>query len=411
MDIVTIAAVLSALAASASAWFAWPNWQQHRTRRLIERSLDAELFGRDTIENSTRYYVHPNCSDLDPAREAEPNQVVVVRGDLLKTVDEYLASDRHHLLILADSGMGKTSFVLNYYAYNQGKSKRKRWRLALVPLGGSETLAYIARINNKEETVLFLDAFDEDTQAVNDYQLRLHDLMKACQTFKRVVITCRTQFFRTDEEIPKKTGVVRVGPRKAGEKREYEFWKLYLSPLTDAQVQQFLSKRFRLSVRERNRAWEVVQKIPLMSARPMLLAYIPDLLESGTEITSTTQLYEVMLEQWLEREQDWVEDKEALRAFSERLAVDLYTRRQQRGAEHIPYHELDTLAKAWGIPLEGWQLRGRSLLNRDAVGNYKFAHHSIMAYLFIKRLVGGDRACFGVELDDEMQAFGRDAAT
>ena len=53
--------------------------------------------------------------------------------------------------------------------------------------------------------------------------------MEACEDYRKVIVTCRTQFFPKDEEIPRETGIVRVGPRKAGESASYEFWKLYLA--------------------------------------------------------------------------------------------------------------------------------------------------------------------------------------
>ncbi|MGH7454916.1 MAG: DUF1566 domain-containing protein, partial [bacterium] len=60
---------------------------------------------------------------------------------------------------------------------------------------------------------------------------------------------------------------------------------------------------------------------------------------------------------------------------------------------------------AWNIPLDEWQLSSRALLNRDAMGNYKFAHSSIMEYLFVKRFTDGDEACRGLEWTDTMKAF------
>ena len=391
--------------AVTGGWAAWPAYQQRRTKKALEAGFGKKLFGPEVIERSTHYYVHPYCSNVDPGHEAEERQVITVKGDLLGTIDDYLNSGRHHILILADSGMGKTSFVLNYYAYNQRKIPKDRWRLAVVPLGHPEADTYIAAIENKEDTVIFLDAFDEDTQAITDYRQRLDGLMQACKVFKRIVITCRTQFFLKDEEISRKTGVIKFGPRNAGEGSEYEFWKLYLLPLEDNQVQQFLKKRYRFSPGERKQAWEIVEKIPLLSARPMLLTYIPDLLKSDEKITTATELYDIMVERWLEREERWVPNKDALRAFSEHLAVDIYVNRQARGGEHLPAQEIQPLAQQWNIPLEGWQLRGRSLLNRDAEGNFKFAHRSIMEYLFVKRLMAGDETCRGVELTDQMGAF------
>ncbi len=229
--------------------------------------------------------------------------------------------------------------------------------------------------------------------------------MLACHQFKRVLITCRTQFFPKEEEIPRETGIARVGPRKPGEAGEYEFWKLYLSPLNDRQVSAFLRRRYPWPWGQRKKAREVVDTIPLLSVRPMLLAYIPDLLESGQDIHYAYQLYQVLVEKWLERERGWVDDKDTLRGFSERLAVDLYVNRKSRGGERIRGAELEPLAEKWNIRLDGWQLRGRSLLNRDAEGNYKFAHRSIMEYLLVSRFADGDEACGGIEWTDQMLQF------
>ena len=409
----TIIVIVGTLAAIASAIFDFFGFrlflQQRRTQKLLERSFGSEFFGPETIERSTRYYVPPNCSSVDPAQEVELRRVMPTEEKLFEKIDKYLTKDEsgRHLLLLADSGMGKSSFVLNCYGRNQRLPKRKRQRLAVVPLGIPDADDYIAKIEDQPNTVIFLDAFDEDTKAIRDHRQRLLELMHGCRKFKRVLITCRTQFFPSAEEIPRETGIARVGPRKAGEEAKYEFWKLYLSPLDDEQVEAFLRKRYRWPFGKRKQARELVKKIPLLSVRPMLLAYIPDLLESGAKIEYAFQLYEVLVEKWLERESAWVKP-EALRQFSERLAVDLYGNRERRGAERIPRAELVELAKAWSISLDDWQLSGRSLLNRDAEGNYKFAHRSIMEYLVGKRLIDGDTACDGLAPSDQMSAFVRE---
>jgi hypothetical protein len=220
------------------------------------------------------------------------------------------------------------------------------------------------------------------------------------------LITCRTQFFQREEEIPRETGVIRVGITSAGQSREYIFYKLYISPFSDEQVKAYLKRRFSIwRLRRRRRARAMAQKIRDLVARPMLLAHIPVLVQSDKSVQYAFQLYEEMVEAWLERERPFVKDKEALRLFSERLAVNLYVNRQRRGAERIPKAELADLAKAWNIPLDEWQLSSRSLLNRDAMGNYKFAHSSIMEYLFVKRFTDGDEACRRLEWTDTMKAF------
>ena len=94
-----------------------------------------------------------------------------------------------------------------------------------------------------------------------------------------------------------------------------------------------------------------------------------------------------------------------LRIFSERLAVELYLNRSVRGSERATRSEVECLAKLWGINIESWQLTGRSLLNRDAKGNYKFAHRSIMEYLYVFCCLAGERRCARIAWTDQMQTF------
>ena len=191
-----------------------------------------------------------------------------------------------------------------------------------------------------------------------------------------------------------RTGIVKVGPTKAGASRQYEFHKLYLSPLTDGQVNRFIRKRFPFWKRkQRVRARQIVDAIPDLAVRPMLLTHVPDLVSSAgvaEHIDNAAQLYEHMVEAWLMREEGILGvAKEPLRKFSERLAVDLYVNREARGAERISADEAHQLAQEWGIDLDRWALTGRSLLNRDAEGHLKFAHRSIMEFLVVYSWLSG----------------------
>ncbi|HEX5757587.1 MAG TPA: hypothetical protein VF121_00175 [Thermoanaerobaculia bacterium] len=326
---------------------------------------------------------------------------------LFDVLGRFLDKDsRHrHLLILADSGMGKSSCLINYYVRNQRLPPRRRRRIAVIPLGIPHADDLIRKIDEQGGTVLFLDAFDEDTKAIRDHRARLLEVMDLCRAFNRVVLTCRTQFFPRDEEIPKDTGIVKVEPKGAGELGTYVFQKLYLAPFNDDQVDQFLKRRYPAPQWKRRRsARNFVAAVPLLSVRPMLLAHIPDLVQSEHEISYGFELYERLIESWLQRESAWAKP-ETLRQFSEQLAVDLYCNRERRGAEWIPSTELAQLVKGWSLALEDWQLTGRSLLNRDAAGNYKFAHRSIMEYLFVRETLAGNPCAMGVEWTDQMIDF------
>ena len=370
----------------------WQWWQVWRKRRALGKDLSAVGYTREDIRRATTHYLKPNCQSVDPAQGEEGRYVFAVQNKLFDEVDRLLASpwENKYSILLADSGMGKTSFVLNYYAQHQ-KRWRKRFKIAVVPLGIRNADEHIARIQDKADTVLFLDAFDEDTHAIRNHRERLDRLLDLSGEFRQVLITCRTQFFLKEEEIPRETGVIKVGAIGPAENREHVFYKLYLSPFSDEQVEEYLQKRFSLwNYRKRQQARAIAHKIPHLTARPMLLAHIRDLVQSGKSFEYAFQLYEEMVEAWLERERYFVKDKNALRKFSESLAVDLYLKREVRGSDRVPAHELEPLAKSFNISLAEWQLRGRSLLNHDAAGNYKFAHRSIMEYLFVKRFLDGD---------------------
>ncbi|UCE08372.1 MAG: hypothetical protein JSW07_10280, partial [bacterium] len=343
-------------------------WTTNRDRQSLRKRLGAELYTAEDIKNATQYYIKPNCQDVDPAQEEEIRLVHGVQADLFENVDKLLSNpDKYkYLILLADSGMGKTSFVLNYYARHWRHSRRRRkFNLTLVPLGIKNADSQIEKIKDRSNTVLFLDAFDEDTLAIKDHRERLGRLLSLSEGFRQVLITSRTQFFLREEEIPRETGIIKVSVTAAGESHEHQFYKLYLSPFSDEQVEKYLKRRFPLLRRKQCRlARNMVQKIPLLTVRPMILAHIQDLVQSGKTINFAFQLYEEMVEAWLERERPFVKNKDDLRRFSEDLAIDLYLKREQRGSERVHYTELETIAQTFGIRLQAWQMRGRSLLNR-----------------------------------------------
>lgn len=86
-----------------------------------------------------------------------------------------------------------------------------------------------------------LDAFDEDIKAVTDYDKRLQEILALTWKFRTIVITCRTQFFPTEKEVPHMKGYF-----SHGESGEYKFQKLYLSVFDDNDIKRYLRKRYPL---------------------------------------------------------------------------------------------------------------------------------------------------------------------
>lgn len=389
---------------SVAIILAYPSWIDYFQRKQINSAFGAEAYTEDEIKNAVRLYIEPDCSQMDPAGESDIRHAVLIRDSLFKNVNKFLDSggSGKHLLVLADSGMGKTTFTLQFYWQNHKTSWNKKKRVAIVPLGRKNAVNAIKKIDRQNETILILDAFDEDTEALLDHKSRINELMEVAQDFKRVIVTSRTQFFSSDEEIPKETGVAIVSPRN-NIGRTYKFYKLYLAPFNDNQVKQYIKKRFRFwQFSKRARTYKLVERVPELIVRPMLLAHIPDLaIESKISINSLAEFYSYMVETWLKREEGWVAP-ELLKNFSEKLAVDIFLNKDIRSMERISPNELNRLLNQNMPDSEHWKFKTRSFINRDAEGNYKFSHRSFMEYFFILAYLNGDKSCLSVKWTDMM---------
>lgn len=403
-----IAILISIAAILASLW-GW-TLRSWRAERRIRRDFGADLYSAEVIKNATRYYVRPDASSIDLVQEIESgSNVVATREDLFKAVERFIdeESPHHHMLLLADSGMGKSSFVLNYYAHNQRKW-RQRYKLAVIPLGSKNALEMINKIDltTRKEVILFLDAFDEDLAAVKNYWQRLDSIMQACSGFKRILITCRTQFFPKDSAIPQLATMI-VGPRSGP--AHYTFWHLYLAPFNDTQVEQYLRRRFGLwPSKEKKRARVLVKRVPKLTVRPLLLSYITDLLEAEEPVTLTWDIYKVLISKWYEREKGFWEEPRNLEKFSEEVAVQLYLGFLQHGYDRVEKTVITNIvANSLSSikEIDEWKATSRSLLHRDGKGNWKFAHRSIMEFLFLKKYFEGDERCRGRKWTDQMKNF------
>ena len=287
--------------------------------KLDSRSVEKHLGAEINAERSIRYYIRPRCQDLDPAGAEEPRLALGVNQKLFEKLDEVLRSESeyHYVIILADSGMGKSSALINYCARHL-RRLRKPFKIALIPLGIKDADQRIKEVEDKKSTVLFLDALDEDVLAITDHSERLRLLIEATRDFRRVLITCRTQFFSKDEEMPTRTGIIRVGARRAAEPAEYYFHKLYLSPFSDVEVDRYICCRYPWwKPHKRGLARDMVRKVPNLSARPMLLSHIDILIQRKRFIHYSFDLYEEMIEAWLQREKGFIPNPSALREFSE----------------------------------------------------------------------------------------------
>ena len=156
-----------------------PWFRQWRVHRSLEGGPSAKVYRAEEIREYARYYIRPFCQECDPAQQEEPRHQDAQQEDLFSRVDVMLRhpTDYRYILLLAGTGMGKTTFCLNYYAHHRRRWKRK-YDLVVLPLGRPDVDKRIATIKKRANTVLLLDALDEDTQAIGDHAGRVRDLLE-----------------------------------------------------------------------------------------------------------------------------------------------------------------------------------------------------------------------------------------
>ena len=179
-------------------------------------------------------------------------------------------------------------------------------------------------IDDKNNTILILDALDESNAAINNFSEFFSLLMDRICQFRIVVLTCRTQFFEKYEDEPNLLPV-----RDPKTKKLKQFKKYYVSPFNDDEIQHYLNKKFMLNFSSKKKAKTIVEKCNQIMARPLLLSYIDDLVNSDIKDYTISKIYEIIIDKWLEREADFaaVEKtdfyKHNLHEFSSEMALCL----------------------------------------------------------------------------------------
>lgn len=342
------------------------------------------------IKKATQYFVPTKCQNVAPSREQEPRQThaFATKEKLIpffieKVFNADREADRFYIL-LADSGMGKTTFMINLYL-KYIKQFHRGYKIKLLPLGFPNIDEEIDKIEDaeKEKTILLLDAFDEDNKAVEDYVGRLSEIVKKVWRFRVVVMTCRTQFFPSEDEEPRETGIMTFTDGGG----EHIFRKLYISPFDDSDIKKYINKKYSIiEFKKKSKSFHIVQQSPNLMVRPMLLSYIDDLLESSHDFEYTYLIYNELINKWIDREAKRIATnkrepfKNELFKFSKDIALNIYQNRKDRNGLFVSGDEFKKFAEKHHIKLAEIEMKSRSLLNRDAKGMYKFSHKSILEY-------------------------------
>ena len=360
-----------------------------------------------------RSYVDPDFQFFSPADYDENEPLRAIRMPAREWVNEFLSGafqvrdGRHVAFVLSDAGMGKTSLLTMLKLTHLLSFWPQDLDFVLLKLG-EDTLDQISQIKNKRKTVLLLDSLDEDPVAWGKIEQRLRDLLKATENFRQVIITCRTQFFPKEGKSPiEKEGKVVV--------EAYVCNLLYLSPFSNEQVEKYLRLTYPPSIlteawnwirsleSEIDKARKIVLPMHSLRMRPMLLAYIKDLMESELHSWSEFAVYETLVENWILREvrkqKAGDAKRKALWNACQLLAVHL----QDAGERDISEDDLSEVVST-DADLTTLDVGGRSLLNRNSAGKFRFSHYTVQEFFVAHWLIRNAAPTF-VRYTDQVGSF------
>src|SRR5581483_402622 len=157
-------------------------------KRSIKRVVAGDLhpyFTHNEIFKYTKYYIPQYFQNITPSEGEELGKIhaAAARSKLMpEFIKKGLLTESpiKYFIILSDTGMGKTAFLINLYKkYKQSKTgfKRIKYNIHYFPLGSKDALNRIKQVDDKKNTILLLDAFDEDIKAVYNYKNRMEEIL------------------------------------------------------------------------------------------------------------------------------------------------------------------------------------------------------------------------------------------
>lgn len=377
---------------TSEAIFKFTNtWIQELFNKLLEvqrnKSMElnkiGDVFG-DPLQLA-KYYVEPDCQQFNPT-DFDDEDSSIVREQIFKRFGTFLGGNvregKHQLFVLSDAGMGKTSLLVMLKLANITSLWPKGYECILVKLGRN-SLSEISKIKDRKEKVLLLDALDEDPHAWGRVTERIIEILRETYNFRRVVITCRTQFFSAGEDPFNRRGQVEIGG--------FLCPVIYNSLFTELQTEEYLKKRFanrKESKKFVKKAKGILKNMNSLKFRPMLLSHIEDFLEESQNNWNEYTIYETLLKAWLYREQRKPNKRnEQLSSIDELwkacriFACYLQKHGLREMTENKLHNLIETESSLKHIPK--MDIKGRSLLNKNSRGDFRFSHYSIQEFLLV----------------------------
>ena len=111
---------------------------------------------RSEIANATKYFVTTKAQNISPANELEPRNSHSFTAKI-RIIPFYINlisknnNESKHFLILADSGMGKSTFLINLYFKYTRLLFLRRYKMVLVPLANPTLMNILKKSKTKKK--------------------------------------------------------------------------------------------------------------------------------------------------------------------------------------------------------------------------------------------------------------------
>ncbi len=392
MDTGTITIILSLLAIIVSIilYIIQQREKKKEAKEQKEQQLDTNF--KDYLDG---IYIPMNVKDVQSGGKVSPffehfAEIIQKRP----IVSRYIC-------LLGDIGSGKTAALTHLHQwyiekYSAKSSMPKDIRLYTLNNGYQNIMNRIGAeipLKDRSNCILLLDALDECEEAraslentqENNPRKFMEQLGKDTEEFAWVVVSCRRQFFQSEEFQPGKAGV----PGGGGGFGPLPYWQeLILEPFNREQVEKFLVKHFGVGENsKKEEAIKMVYSCKEVFLRPLILSNIDIILEEchGRKNLTMKVILDAVIMNWIKREakREAKGDKAKEAKEKELLNASLCT------AAYMYKHKMNYLndadykamCKEHGIDDKGNLLRVQSLLTNDAKEGFRFAHQSFYEHL------------------------------
>ncbi|KAK3807646.1 MAG: WD40-repeat-containing domain protein [Benniella sp.] len=341
---------------------------------------------------------------------------------LMEKVEEFLSGDQKVLLLLGDSGAGKSTFNQQLECDLWHKYKKTTGRIPLfinLPAIDKPEQDMIAKQLRKCEftepeirelkvhrrLILICDGYDESQQTHNLYMS--NRLNQPGEWNVQMVISCRSEYLGADYRD-------RFQPGDRNSRSESgQFQEAVITPFTPDQVQDYIKQYVQVhqplwEAKDYVQALDLIPSLKELVRNPFLmtlsLEVLPRMVDPGVHLSATqvtrVALYDQFIEHWLERGKKRLSEKElspqAKAAFEslvdegftrngidflKKLSVAIY--KEQGGQPIVSYSrfkdEGSWKAEYFSREEEKQLLREACPLTRSG-NQYRFIHRSLLEY-------------------------------